>query len=346
MGRGGVLGILAVVLVACSPAASSGTGSKTDAGAPGPPKVLVWAGLREPAAFDSVIGLGGSGSPAAEVTPVVHDFLVVLNHRSEPVAQLAAARPSVSDGTWRVNTDGSMDTIWRLRPNIKWHDGTLLTSDDLLFALNLSIDPQLPKSQFGGLPYMASAEAPDQLTMIIHWSATYSHADREVGLGPLPSRLLAEHYRSPKDDFLNDPYFSTAFVGLGPYRLVHWEPGAQMEFTRFDDYYLGRPRLDGVIVRFIGDPVTMLANAEAGSVDIATPALSANLDAIAELRDRWGGTANRVVFDPSDSLRHLQLQFRPEFARPIGGLTNQAVRQALYTAIDRQALTDLMTRGA
>jgi peptide/nickel transport system substrate-binding protein len=52
-----------------------------------------------------------------------------------------------------------------------------------------------------------------------------------------------------------------------------------------------------------------------------------------------------VRFDLSDSLEHIEVQFRPEVARPREGVTNLAVRQALYHAIDRQALVDAVTHG-
>src|SRR5207248_8396195 len=65
----------------------------------------------------------------------------------------------------------------------------------------------ISKSQFGGLRYMASAEANGPLTFEIHWSSTYPKADREVGLGPMPAHLLEARYRADKMDLLNDPYF-------------------------------------------------------------------------------------------------------------------------------------------
>lgn len=345
-------GAFLVVLVAgfaCAPSPGPG-GARPDyagaAGQPNAPKVLVWGGLREPGSFQAVIGLGPSGSPAGELKPIVHNYLAVENDRFEFVPQVAGERPSVERGTWRLNPDGSMDTTWRLRPNVKWHDGKPFTSADLTFTFAVSVDPDLPKSQFGGLRLMESGSAPDPHTFVIHWSATYPKADREVMLAPMPAHLLEERYRSERAEFMNDPYFTSDFVGLGAYRLVRWEPGSHIEFTRFDEYYLGRPPLDGVVLRFIGDPATMLSNILAGGVDIASPALTASLDAVLEVRDRWAGTKNYVRLDPSDGMRWLQIQFRPQLARPVGGLTNPTVRQALYQAIDRPGLAEIMTRGA
>jgi peptide/nickel transport system substrate-binding protein len=340
---------LLVALSACgrqSGPAPPAAGDNARQTTPGAPKILVWAGLREPGTFQALIGLGPSGSPASEIENVAHNYLVVQTDQQDYVPQLAVEQPSVERGTWRINPGGSMDSTWKIHPNIRWHDGRPLTSADLLFTFGASIDTELPKSALGGLRFMESASAPDPLTFVIHWSTTYVKADRDYGLAPMPAHLLEGKYRTEGVELLNSPYFNNEFVGLGPYRLVRWEPGSHMEFTRFDDYFRGRPRLDGVIVRFVGDPTTMLANIVAGAVDVATPFLSANLDAVFDVRQRWSGTSNSVRIGPTDGVRHLQLQFRPQLSRPASGFTNPTVRQAFFHAIDRPGLIEVMTRGA
>jgi len=338
-----------VVLSACArqvgPTART-AGDDAQQTTPSAPRILVWAGLREPGTFQALIGLGPSGSPASEIENVAHNYLVVQTDQQDYVPQLAIEQPSVERGTWRINPDGSMDTTWRIYPNIRWHDGQPFTSADLLFTFGASIDTELPKSALGGLRFMESASVVDTQTFVIHWSTTYVKADRDYGLASMPAHLLEDKYHQEGVELLNSPYFNNEFIGLGPYRLVRWEPGSHMEFTRFDDYFRGRPRLDGVIVRFVGDPTTMLANIVAGAVDIATPFLSANLDAVFDVRQRWAGTSNSVHIGPTDGVRHLQLQFRPQLSRPAAGLTDPTVRQAFFHAIDRPGLIDVMTRGA
>jgi peptide/nickel transport system substrate-binding protein len=64
-----------------------------------------------------------------------------------------------------------------------------------------------------------------------------------------------------------------------------------------------------------------------------------------EVRRLWEGTGNHIRFDVLGGLHQLEIQHRPEYARPSNGLTNRPVRHALYHAIDRQMLTDVMTQG-
>jgi len=83
-----------------------------------------------------------------------------------------------------VNPDGTMDTAWRLRPNVKWHDGAPFTSADLLFSFNVYKDPEVPTASGRALGLMASATAPDPLTFVVHWSSPYVRADEGQALIP------------------------------------------------------------------------------------------------------------------------------------------------------------------
>ena len=127
-------------------------------------------------------------------------------------------------------------------------------------------------------------------------------------------------------------------------RLARWEPGSHLEFTRFDSYWRGRPPLDRVIVQFVGDANTMVANILAEAVDVVLPP-AVDLETALDVRQRWEGTGNQVLVGPSGLLRMLDSQLRPEIARPRNGFVQPAVRQAFYHAMDRQALVDVLTGG-
>ena len=276
--------------------------------------------------------------------PIVHNLLTVENDKGVWEPQLATEQISVERGTWRPNPDGSMDTTWTVRPGVKWHDGSPFTSDDLLFGWQVFTDPQIPNRQSAITRLMVSAMAPDPLTLVVHWSAPSASADQALGLTPLPRHLLEDTYLADKPTFASSPRLSTQFVGLGPYRLLHWEPGSHLEFSRFDAYWRGRPPLDSVIVRFLGDPNTMVANILSGAVDVLL-APGVDLEAALDVKQRWEGTGHQVLVGLSGNLRVMDPQFRPEYARPRGGLTNTAVRQALYHAIDRQSIVDAGSQG-
>jgi peptide/nickel transport system substrate-binding protein len=281
---------------------------------------------------------------ANQVVLIGHNHLAADNGKGEFRAQLAEELPSAEKGSWQVKADGTMDVTWKIRPNVRWHDGTPFTSGDMLFTFGVLKDPEVPTGVGRALALMESASAPDPLTLIVHWSRTYIDADHGNDLIPIPKHLLEDLYQADKPNLANSPWFTTDFVGLGPYRLVHWQRGSHMEFARFEEYFRGRPPLGSVIVRFLGDPNTMIANILSGAVDVLLP-IGIEVDAAIEVKRRWEGTGNQVIVDTPDRFRVIEIQFRPEYASPVHGFTQRSVRRGLYHAIDRQSMTDALTQG-
>lgn len=337
---------------ACAPGTTPGQQSgPSPSGAPRTGLKTVTIAIQvEPPNFDTAL-TGVAGNPNAggqsNVRPIAHDRLTAQDENGIYQARLAAEKPTLENGLWRANPDGTMEMVWKLRPGIRWHDGTPFTAEDMLFTFQVRQDRDLPRSATGGgrPDLMQSARAPDPLTFIVHWSEIYVRADEASGLEPLPRHLLEETYRNNKEALVTSRYFTTEFVGLGPFKLEHWEPGSHIEFSRFNDYYRGPAKLDRVIVKFIPDSNAMVANILAGTVDVVLPE-GVELDAALELRRRWQGTRNQVRIDVLSGLEQLELQHRPEYSMPRNGFTVRAVRQALYQALDRQSLADAMTEGA
>jgi len=237
--------------------------------------------------FTATSGIRGT----TNATMISHNALTATDEREATRAQVAVDLPSVDKGTWRLNPDGTMDVTWTIRPNVKWQDGTPLTTADLLFSYEVYRDTDIPNKRGVGVPLTQSATAIDSHTLVVRWSTTYVNANDGDELHPMPRHMLESTYRSDKDAFSNSRYFTTEFIGLGPYRLSRWESGSLMEFERFDDYYLGRPPLDRVVLKFVPDSNTMLANILAGAVDIVMPP-NVEIDTMFEIKARWEGTGN------------------------------------------------------
>jgi peptide/nickel transport system substrate-binding protein len=292
----------------------------------------------------SLAGAGGISGGSNQTGPIFDDGLTSRTGVAGYEPRMAAAMPSVEAGTWKVNSDGTMDTTWKLRPNIKWHDGTDFTSADLLFGFKVRQDSPTRTTGGGRPELMESATAPDPATFVVHWKQLYVGAP-ETAVTSLPKHILEVPYQTlDREAFIALRYFRTDFVGTGPYKLTNWVQGTQIEGQAFDAYYLGRPAIDRVVVKFVPDPNTLIANALGEAVDVV---LSDGIDVptALEVRNRWAGTPHRVEFFELPGLVQLEVQHRPEFARPRGGLPLREVRQALYVALDRPALSDIMTGG-
>lgn len=335
-----LLAALASVLAACAPASSTPSGNSSPA-APSAPKVLNLVG-REGLIVDLP---GQAGRTNLSGANFIHDQLVARDASAAVVSRVAEAI-SVDKGTWRLNPDGTMVTTWKLRPNVKWQDGTPFTADDMMFTYTLYKDPDLPSRWGEPLKLMTRAELIDPLTFAVHWSEPYATANEAPALIPLPKHLLSDLYANDKAAFQDTPFYHRDFVGLGAYKIADWQPGAHVEFARFDDYYGGRPVIDKVILRFMQDSNTIVANLLTGTIDMVFSKDAIDTEAALEVRRRWEGTGSKVQFFPSLRVISVELQFKPEFARPTNGIAaSRDVRQALLHAIDRVALNDAVTQG-
>jgi peptide/nickel transport system substrate-binding protein len=335
----GLIAALGVLITACGPSASPSSPGVQGAMA-GPPKILRIALQREPQTFGPFPGSEGSGPALA------HDELVREMPDGSWVGQLGEAI-STEKGTWVINPDGSMVTTWKLRPNVVWHDGTPFTSADMLFTYTLNRDADVGTRVQANLKPAVAASAPDPLTFEVRWSDTDVRANRAIGLTPLPRHILEDVYRSDKAAIEKQTYFNDAFTGLGPFRLTGWDRGTEMRFQRFDQYWRGPAAIDQIVLRFIADPTTMIANILSQDVDVVIPP-GVDIAGATTLRERWAGTGNQVIIETNPSVNSAYyVQMRPQYARPSGpnGLLNRDVREALYRSIDRQGMADGITFG-
>src|SRR5581483_2135016 len=187
--RSMLLAVTTYALLACAVDSPRAQTSSQPAN-PTAPKVLNIVGS-EPSVIGNFPGVrGGTGSHEG----IANEFLTAIDPRGEVIPRLAAETISVETGTWRVNPDGTMDTIWSIRPNVKWQDGFPFTADDLLFTYTAYKDPSLPSFYGVALDLMTSAEVIDPLTFAVHWSQPYFQANLAPGLDPMPRHLLEAAY--------------------------------------------------------------------------------------------------------------------------------------------------------
>jgi ABC-type transport system substrate-binding protein len=231
-----------------------------------------------------------------------------------------------------------METTWRTRRNARWHDGAPFTADDLLFSHRVQQDKEVAffaDTRYAGVENM---EAPDPYTLVVAWKKPYIFADNLFDVSILPRHLLERPFNDSKATFVELPYWREEFVGTGPFKLRQWAHGSYAALSANDDYVLGRPRIDEIIVKFIPDPNTLLANLLAGEVDL-TMGLGVSVDQALEVRTQWKNgrieapLAGWVVIFPQ------LLYTSPEIIR------DARFRRALLHALDRQAMADAIQGG-
>jgi peptide/nickel transport system substrate-binding protein len=226
---------------------------------------------------------------------------------------------------------------------VKWHDGTPLTSKDFALGLEIRLDPALALLQTG-VEQVTGTETPDDQTLVVKYKAPYIYANisQPGQIRAVPAHLVEEQYRRGMGEaFLNLPSWHQEFVGLGPYRLTAWELGSQMEATAFDGYFLGRPKIDRLVLRYMGDVNVMYAALNAGEIDMV-PMGAFQADQFSLIKREYDGGGRGTAIAVFAGTRNYKFQMRyPEL--PYAG--DVRIRRALTHLLDRKALVENLMAG-
>ncbi len=339
---GRLSGLLAVGVILLSGCAAGPTvAPRESASVPPPTKTLRIGTRQEPVTGIALFGKPGKANDSHAA--MFHAGLTTYDAQGNLQPRLARKIPSIADGDWKVLPDNTMEVTWKLRPNAKWHDGTPLAAEDFVLGIQVARDPDLPLPHLGGIGLVRGATAPDAETLVIRWSEPFFGANQggPFDFPAVPRHLMQDLYQQgDKQAFTNNPYWTTQFVGLGPYRLGEWVQGALTEGLAFDDYFLGRPRIDKVILRYFNDPNVIVASLLAGDIDVVGNG-SLDADNLAPVVSSWGANGGTIIKSMSEVI-WAQFQFRDPAAPWV---EDSRVRQALMHFIDRQALADTFEPG-
>jgi peptide/nickel transport system substrate-binding protein len=343
--------ILVTLLAGCgqsTPTAGDAQRAPDTASArPNGPKRLVTAVTSDLPSLRTVLSraAGGTLAGAPELEQLMHAGLTIVDHTATLRPQLAEAVPSVENGLWKVFPDGRMETTWRIREGARWHDGTPVTAEDFVFTARVAQDPSLVAFRHIAFEAVEGVDASDPRTLVITWQRPFIEADHMFAADgsvqnlPLPRHLLEKAFQDNRAGFLEiSALGADEFVGAGPYKLKEWVRGASVQLEAFDQYVLGRPRIDFIEVKFIPDPNTMLANILGGTVE--TPiGRGVGFEHGLQLSEQWRD--GKVEYSSGGSIKVWAQLLYPN-PTIVGDVR---FRRALYHAIDRQQLIDTLLAG-
>lgn len=255
--------------------------------------------------------------------------------------QLAEAVPSLENGLWKLLPDGRMETTWKIRPGAVWHDGTPVTSADLVFTAMTGHDREVPGFSNVLNTMIESADAPDRTTFVAIWKGPVIGADtlftRLRGL-PLPKHILERPYAEDKVALLDHPYWGQEFVGTGPYKLRELVRGSHLILDANEHYVLGRPKISVFEVKFTPDANVLITTLLSGAAEVTFGA-RISIDQALQIQESWRDGA--VLFSPSGWLVAM-----PQFLNPSPTLLlDLRLRRALLHAINRQVIVDDLLYG-
>ena len=293
------------------------------------------------AEYGGILRRGGYGDPShydlMQVSSVSNSFkqMMLLNGllRYNP---LDAGKTIIADlaTTWEVSDDGMVWTF-PLREGVKFHDGTLMTADDVAASWDRVLDPPAGTvSARKGLydPFGPTVEVVDPQTV----QFTFTKAPPlNYGLnafalewhGVFPKVFLDANSYDLKLNGQNAP-------GTGAFRFLAHQEGEVWKNERFPDYWNeGLPYLDEVWTFPLGSPTNRSAALLAGNVDFAQtvdPAAYELMQNDDDFKDKFEG-------QPFSSYSYFAIWFNTD-REP---WNDARVRRAMWLAIDRDALHEV-----
>ncbi|HTR50559.1 MAG TPA: ABC transporter substrate-binding protein [Kofleriaceae bacterium] len=173
---------------------------------------------------------------------------------------------------WQASADGRTWTF-HLRDRVRFHDGTLLDANAVVFSFERVLDAKHPYYLAASndvtywrtlLKDVESVTAVEPLVVEIHTRRPYSPLLGELAIFPIVSPVAVREWGDA---------FSAHPVGTGPYMLERWDPGQDVVVRRFDRYWGPAPILDRIVFEVVVDARQRLVDLEAGTVDLATAIL-------------------------------------------------------------------------
>jgi peptide/nickel transport system substrate-binding protein len=255
-GTAGIAGLGLLALTGCSTGASSTT--IPEAAATGTPVQGGRLRVARPAASAAETLDSASSLSAYEYLGALYNRLVKLDEKGETIPDLAEE--------WSASPDGITWTF-RLRRDVRFHDGTRFTAADAIASIQHVIDPATASPQGGVLGDMldpGSMSAPDPHTLVFQLKTPNAE---------FPSLLTAyQCYIVPADAIAT---IGSTGIGTGPFRLSSFHPAGSGSVEAFEDHFAGRPVLDGIDFSSIQDTSARVNALLAGQIDLIS---QTNLD--------------------------------------------------------------------
>jgi peptide/nickel transport system substrate-binding protein len=265
------------------------------------------------------------------VDHLLFDNLVSVDAKGNVIPMLARIVPTLENGG--ISKDG-LTITYHLRPGITWSDGYPLTSKDVAFSWSAIRNPNNNVITQSGYSLVSSVDTPDATTAVFHMKQKYSPAVNTLfAESDNPYEIVPEHVLGKAHDINNVP-FNADPVTSGPFKLKEWVRGDHMTFIPNDHYFLGKPKLEFIIVRFIPDENTEVNALKTHDIDWQFEASPQEYVEVKDIPDL------RIVLQDRNEIERIQINTKHP------PLDDVRVRQAIAYAIDTTKLVHDLTGGS
>lgn len=279
------------------------------------------------------IGVGEAFSPSYNLDPYQRvtsgEMYYVLNNTYERLIDQSASGELVPvlATKWSSNDDGS-EWTFNLREGVKFHDGTPLTSKDVVWSFEQMLDPAnkyAATAQFGTFLDRGGVTATDANTVV--FKTKKPTVDLPLQISYLEAVVVKDGSESKERE--------TTENGTGAYQLKSYKPGSKtIDLSAFSGYWQeGKPETPAIRLQEIVDSTARTSAIQSGQVDVIT-----NVDLASSGALKKASNLSVVAGEPSVS-RTIEMQVdTPPFDNP-------QVRKALKLIADRDFMVKTVMLG-
>ncbi len=263
-----------------------------------------------------------------DVDYLLYSGLIRFDDRGIPKAELAES--------WGISQDGTIYNF-SIRPQAVWHDGKPVTSEDVLFTVELLRDEAMPiPDDIRQMWEEIEVKAIDQKTLQFILPAPFAPFLDYLTFGMLPKHLLGE--LTPEEIIASE--FNLEPIGSGPYQfeqlLTNEGEITGVILNLFDQYYKEKPFIEQIVLQYYPDARSALdayRDGEIMGISQVTPDVLPEVLAEPELQVYTGRTPQlSIIFL---NLNDPELPFFQE----------AQIREALLMGLNRQWMVDRLLDG-
>ena len=267
--------------------------------------------------------------PSAQSHGHIYDRLIETDKNLALVPRLAESWTAIDDKTWEL----------KLREGVKFHDGSDFDAEDVAASVRrIPWVPNSPNSFSRTVRYIQSVEAVSPTLIRMHTSEPVPQLPRDMS-GVI---IISSEFEKASTQDFND---GKAAIGTGPYKLVKWNQGQDLQLTRNDNYWGDKPAWENVTEVVLPNDGARTAALLSGDVDLIDYVPVEDLESIGSNKDFNLVTAPiaRIHYIAVDSARDES----PHVSAADGKnpLKDARVRKALSLAINRKAIVERLLHG-
>jgi len=271
-------------------------------------------------------------SPNNSLLSHVFERLVGQDERQRMVPELAESWRTIDPTTWE----------FKLRRNVKFHDGTPFTADDVIFSFERAPNVENSPSSFGIYVKGKTVTKVDDHTIHIKTAAPYPLMPNDLSTIYIISRKNGQGAKTP------DYNSGKAAIGTGAYKLVEYTPGNRIVMQRNEQYWGQKPVWQRVTFRAIKSDPSRVAALLAGDVDFIDEVPATDMERLKKEPKVTVAqvVSNRIIYLHLDHFRDDSPFVRAKDGGPLKNpLRDVRVRRAISMSIDRDTIVSRVMEG-